>query len=414
VLDKEKKLKKGQKTAAVAIWLEGALVIAKTVIGLLSGSIVLISDAIHSASDVLSIITAWLTLKIARKKADERFSYGYYKAENLGSFIISLFILYASWKMFSQGYLRLFSFSQIKIPLLALAISLLDALILFFFGRYEIKIGKQVNAQSLIAMGEENKTHIFSSTAVFLGIVAAYYQIPYIEGIITTGISFLILKIGLATAKNSAFALMDVSPSEEIKQKAVIAIESVSEVEEFFDLRLRKSGPFYFGEVKVGIRKFVDVKKAHEISHKVEEGIKKKVPQVESFMVHLEPFKSDWRHLVIPITSNNGLDSKIDDKFARAPYFLFVNLKKKKVKGFYILKNPYTKKKVKTGLAVAKLISRQKSDTLIIRQIGEIAFYALKENLFDIYQTENKTVKTAIKSFSEDRFTQLRKATKSV
>jgi cation diffusion facilitator family transporter len=413
-MTKTEKLKKGQKVAGTAFWLESVLVIAKVIAGLLSGSLVLISDAIHSASDILSIATSWIGLKIAQRKADKNFPYGYYKAENLGAAIISVFIIYASWKMLTQGYMRFFSFSSIKVPLLALSVSLFDALILFFFGKYEIKIGKQINAQSLIAMGKENKTHLFSSLAVFVGTTAAYYQVPYIEGVITIGISLLILKIGLTAGRDSVFALMDVSPGKEIEQKVIKAIRLVPGIEEFSDLRLRKSGPFYFGEIKVGIRKSVDVKRAHEMADKVEKEVKRKVSQVDSFMVHVEPFKSNWQHLVIPVTADNGLDSEIADQFARAPYFLFVNLKKDKLKGFYLLKNLHKEKKVKAGLAVAKLISKQKSDILITKQIGEIAFYALRENLFDIYQTEDKTVKKTIKNFQKSQLKQLGKATKNV
>jgi len=408
------KLKKGEKTAGTALWLEGSLVIAKTIIGLLSGSLVLVSDAIHSGSDILSIITSWFGLKIAQRKADERFPYGYYKAENLGALVVSFLILYAFWQMLNQGHARLFSFSQIKILLLALAVSLVDALVLFFFGNYEIKVGKQINAQSLIAMGEENRTHLFSSMAVFIGTLAAYYQIPYIEGLITIIISFLILKISLTTIRNSVFALMDVSPGKEIEQKVIKAIRSIPGIEDFFDLRLRKSGPFILGETKVGIRKFVDVKKAHEMADKVEEEVKRKVPQIESFLVYIEPFKSDWQHLVMPVMINNGLDSKIADKFARAPYFLFVNFKNKKTGGFYVLKNPFQKKRLKAGLAAAKLMIKQKSDILITKQIGEIAFYTLKENLFDIYQTEEETVKKALENFLKGKSSQLKKPTKNV
>jgi len=414
MLTKEEKLKKGQRVAGIAFWLEGTLVVAKTIIGLLSGSLVLISDAIHSASDILSIITSWLGLKIARRKPDQRFSYGYYKAENLGTFIISIFIIYAFWKMLTQGYMGLFSLTLIKIPLLALAVSLLDALVLFFFGRYEIKVGRQINVRSLIAMGEENKTHLFSSMAVFIGILAAYYHIPYIEGLITIGISLLILKIGLTTAKDSVFSLMDVSPGKEIEQKVIKVIELVPGIEGFFDLRLRKSGPFILGETKVGIRKNVDVKKAHEMADRVEEKIKRKVPQIESFMVHVEPFKSDWQHLVIPIMTDNGLDSKITGQFARSPYFLFINLKDKKIKGSYVLNNPYQKSKTKAGLAISKLIIKQKSDISLVKQIGEIAFYALRENLLDIYQTKDKTAKEALRSFLKGKSAPLTEATKSV
>lgn len=412
MVDKRENLRKGQKVAETAIWLEGVLVVAKAVIGLLSGSLVLISDAIHSASDFLSIALSWFGLKIAQRKADQRFPYGYYKAENLGTLVISILIIYAFWKMFSQGYTRLFSFSQIKMPLLALGISLLDALVLFLFGNYEIKVGKEIGAQSLMTMGKENRTHIFSSMAVFAGTLAAYHQIPYIEGVITIVISFLILKIGLTAAKDSVLALMDVSPSKQVEQKIVEAIESVPGIEEFFDLRLRKSGPFIFGETKVGIRKFIDVKRAHEIADSIELEIKKKVPQVDSFSVHVEPFKSDFHHLVIPVKEKNGLNSSIVDRFGRAPYFLFVNLKGKEIKGDYFLENPYKERSVRAGLAASKLVAKQKSDTLITKEIGEISFFALRDNLIDVYQAKGKAAKEAINQFVKGKLCQLKRATR--
>ncbi|MEA3355185.1 MAG: cation diffusion facilitator family transporter, partial [Patescibacteria group bacterium] len=280
--------------------------------------------------------------------------------------------------------------------IVGLAVSLADALILYFFGKYEIKVGKEINAESLIAMGKENRTHLFSSMTVFVGILATYKQIPYVEGVTTIIISLFIFQIGLETLKKSIFALMDVAPDEEIEKKVIKIIESSAEIEEFFDLRLRKSGPFIFGEVKVGVRRFIDIKKSYEISSKIEKKIKKQMPEIKSFNVQVEPFKSDWQHLVIPVLDNNGLNSKISDKFSRAPYFLFINTEKKKVKGFYILKNSYLKNEKKVGLSVAKMITKQKSDILITKQIGKIALYALKENLMDIHMTKSNTVKEAI------------------
>jgi len=412
--DKKEKLRKGQKLTEKAVWLEGGLVAAKTIIGLLSGSLVLISDAIHSGSDILSIVTSWLGLRIAQRKADRRFPYGYYKAENLGTLVVSLLIIFAFWEMFSHGYARLFSFSEIKIPLLALGISLLDALVLFFFGNYEVKVGRETGLQSLTAMGEENRTHLFSSMAVFVGILAAYLGLPYIEGIITIGISLLILKIGLSAAKNSILALMDVSPSEEIEQKVARAIESAPGVEEFFDLRLRRSGPFIFGETKIGIRKFVDVSRAHEIADRVEQEVKKKVPQIDSLMVHVEPFKSEFHHLVIPveIETKNDLDSPISRHFGRAPYFLFVNLKGKKIRGYYFLKNPYKNKSVRAGLAASKLVVKQKSEILITKEIGEISLHTLRDNLVDVYQTDKRTAGEAVSQFVKGRLVSLSKSTR--
>jgi cation diffusion facilitator family transporter len=409
---KEENLKKGQKVAGRAVWVESILVVAKVVAGLLSGSLVLISDAVHSGSDILSIATSWVGLKIAQRKPDQRFPYGYYKAENLGTLVISVLVLYAFWEMLTGGYARLFSFSDISVPLLALGVSLVDAVFLFFFGNYEIKVGKEIGAQSLQAMGEENRTHILSSTAVLFGTLAAYYRIPYIEGIITIAISLLIFKIGFSAAKDSILALMDVSPSEEVEDKIVAAIESVPGIEEFFDLRLRKSGPFVFGEATVGIRRSVDVKRAREIADAIERKITKKVPQVDSFTIRVQPFKSDFFHLVAPVSKKDGLKAQIAEQLARAPYFIFVNLKGDEVKGHYFIKNPYEGKKVRTGLAVSKLIAKQKSDTLLTKEIGEISLHALRDNLVEVYQVKSNTVEKAITRFNEGKLKPLDKATK--
>jgi len=402
-------LRKGQRVAGIAFWLESSLVVAKTIIGLSSGSLVLISDAVHSGSDILSIVTSWFGLKISQKKSDRRFAYGYYKAESLGTLLVSVLILFAFWEMVVSGYLGLFSFSSIKIPVFALGISLIDAVVLFFFGRYEIKVGEEVNARSLIAMGKENRTHIFSSGVVFLGTLAAYYRIPYIEGIFTMGISLLILKIGLEAFKSAVFTLMDVSPGKEIEDRVGEIVGSIPGVEEFFDLRLREAGAFIFGETKVGIRKFVDVKRSHEIADLVEERVKRDIPQIDSFIVHVEPFTSDFRHLAIPIKENNGLDSSVSVEFSRAPYFLFVNIEGKNVKGHYVLDNPYKDEEIRVGLAVSRLLIGQKIGSLIVSEIGEVSFYALRENMVDVYQFSGNMAREGINSFINESLPKVEK-----
>lgn len=412
-MNQQEKLKKGQKLAEKAAIIVALLAITKAIIGFLSNSLVLLSDAIHSASDLLPVFASWAGLKIAQKKPDERFSYGYYKAENLATAAISVLILYAAYEIFTQGLARLQTLSEIKMPLLALAVSLTDAFLLYLFGRYQQKVGYQINSQSLATMGRENKAHLFSSLAVFAGILFASYQIPYGEGLITIAISFLILFISLSAGKNALFALMDVSPSQAIEKKVIKAIETVPGIEDYFDLRLRKSGPFIFGETKVGIRKSVDVQHAHQISDTVESKIKKQVPQIDSFTIHIEPFQSDYRHLVLPVLKKQKFSSPLSPKFGRAPYFLFVNLKGNQIKGYYFMKNPFKNQPLRAGLSAAKLISQQKSDTLITQEIGEIAFHALRDNLFDLYQSKAKTTQEAIKQFIKGKLKLLHQPTQT-
>jgi len=412
-MTKKNQLQKGEKIARTAIFLESFLAASKAVAGLLTGSVVLTSDALHSASDLFPIAASWLGLKIAQKEADKKFAYGYYKAENVAGAVVSLLVVYASWEVLGNGLNLLKNPSSfLKIPFLALAVSLADALILFFFGGLEIKVAEEINSRSLLAMGRENRTHLFSSGAVFLGILAAYWQIPYIEGIVTLVISLLILQIGFSAGKEALFSLMDIGPDREVREKIAEIIRSVAGIEEVSFLRLRKAGPFIMGEAEVGIRKDIDVQRSHQIAYRVERKVKQEESQVDSLAVQVKPFKSDYQHLVFPISQKKGLDSLISPRFGRTPYFLFVNLKGKKVKGHYFLANPHQKKEAKAGLGAAKAVISQKSDTAVVREMGEIAFYTLREALFDIFQTKEKTVKGALKKFQQGELKRLEKVKK--
>lgn len=405
-------LKKGQRLTEVAAGLESLLALSKVVIGLLSGSIVLISDSLHSVFDLLTIFASWFGLKMAQKEPDEKFPYGYYKAENLATLFISLLIFYAFSQMVVQAYSRLQELASIELPILALGISLLDAIILFFFGRYEIKVGKEINSQSLISLGKENRAHIISSSAVFLGTLATLNKIPYVEGIITFLVSGLIFRIGLETIREGILGLMDVSPDGELKQEIIATIESVPGVKEAFDLKLRKSGPYVFGQVNVGVGKKLKVEQSHELADQVEAKIKQGFEQVTSFLVHIEPHEDEYRHLVLPIKKDQGLNSPLAEEFGRAPYFLFVNLEKDKILGSYVIENPYLEKEVRVGLAVVKLINEQRADTVITKEMGEISFHTLRDYLIDIYQTNKDTAQKAVNLFTKNKLKELSQPTK--
>lgn len=404
-------LNKGEKLVATAFWLESLIALAKAVIGVLSGSLVLISDSIHSGSDLISIISSWLGLKIAQKEPDKRFTYGYYKAESLGTLVISTLILFAFYNMCRQAYSSFFTTSTINIPLFALGISFVDAIILFFFGNYEIKIGKQVGSRSLVAMGQENRTHVFSSSIVFIGTLVAFYKLPYIEGILTLVIAVLILKIGITALRDAVLNLMDVSPTAEIEEAVSKVIQEIPGVEDYFDLRLRRSGAYIMGDVKVGIRKSIDVQKAHDIVDRVELGVKKEIPQVESFFVHIEPFKSEFQHIVIPVDSKDDLNTKVSTEFSRAPYFLFVNIEGSETKGYYVLENPYKNQELKVGLSVSKFVCNQKIDVLITHNLGEISYYALKDYIVDIYVSQGESALEVIENFKKGKLERLQKPT---
>lgn len=412
--EKAKKLKKGEEMAGVATLVALAFALAKGVIGYLSGSIALITDAFHTSGDSLATFASWFGLKISQRKPDERFPYGYYKGETLATLFVCALILYAGVELLLESYSKLFVPSELAIPMWALGISLISAITYFFIARYMESVGRRINSQSLITNAQESKMNILASAMVFIGVLCSIFKVPYIEGSVGVLLSLMLLQIGLMNGKVALFSLMDVSPSREIEDKAKKVVASISGVEEFEDLRLRRAGPYIFGEAKVKIRKFVDVGTAHEISQNIERKIKKEIGQIDSFTIHVEPYKTRKQTLVIPIQNKDELNSKIVDHFGRANHFMFITLEENRAQSHHIKDNPHKTRKVRAGLFAAHEVAKDKVDVLITRQIGEISFHSLRGHLIDIYLTKRTVVKDALEDFVNKKLEHLSEPTRKI
>ena len=408
------KLKQGEKTASVSTIAIILLASIEALIGFLSGNIILIIDALHNVADSVASFASWFGLKISQRKPTERFPYGYYKAESLATLFVSIFILYAAFELLLEGYSKLYAVPEITMPLESLSIALVSAIGSYPLARYMKKTGEKIDSQSLIANAQERMTHVFSSVIIFAAILLTFYKVPYVESIITMFFSLVIFKIGIFTAKDSIFALMDVSPSQEIENKVREVITSISGVEDYEDLKLRRAGPYIFGEAKVKIRKFVEVGRAHEISESIENKIKDKNDQIDSFTIHIEPYKARIQKLAIPIRNEDGLNSKIMNHFGRTNHFMFVTLKENEVQSIYVKDNPHKLKKVRAGLSAAHEVLKEKVDVLITRQIGEISIHSLRDHLVDVYLTRRKSVRNAIDDFTNNKLERLLEPTRKM
>lgn len=405
-------LKKGEKTALITTFAKLFLALGKAAVSLLSGSLVLMTDALHSGVDVIPIFASWFGLKISQKEPDEKFPYGYYKAESIATLFISVFILYAAVELALEGYSNLFTIPEVSYTVIASSAAVVSIIVSGWVSRFQKSIGEEINSQALIVNSKESLMDVFSSIVVLIAIVLSYYRVPYVTGVVTIAISILIFKVGLESVKDSSYALMDVSPSKEIEKKIVEIIDGISGVEGFEDLKLRKAGPFIFGECVVKIRKFVDVERAHEISDNLEEKIKDEIEQIEYFTLHIEPRESKKKKIAIPVDNKQGLRSEISDHFGRANYFALVSIDEKEIEDVELKENEFKEKKVRAGLAVSHFIAGEKIDILVTKQIGEISFHVLRDHLVDVYKAEGQRVQEIVDSFVDDKLERLDEPTR--
>lgn len=410
-------LKRGQTVALWATAITLVIAVLKGVIGTIFDSKVLVADAFHSAADTVAIFASAFGLWLASREKSKRFPYGLYKAETLVTLVIGALIFWAGVELLLDGYHKLFFIPPVtQFPLLPVAVSIFSIIAAFFIARKEKQVGKAINSQSLIANASESVLDIVSSIVVLLGILMAYWQIPYVEGSIIILISLLILKLGAENVWKSMLVLLDANLDEELQGQIEAAVLDIPGVKDIEDVKIRQAGPFRMVELKFTTNPSITIYQAHAIADDIEHTIQQKFNSVESVLVHAEPSHNDQVRAIVPVKELNGMASKIDDHFGRAPYFAILNIRKDGVtiEDFYL--NEFLDRKKHIGLHVVKVLVNYDLDMLFTSKIGEISFSLLKENFIDIYQAENEdlTLEQVIERYRQNQLVRIVAPTHSV
>jgi cation diffusion facilitator family transporter len=410
-------LKKGQKIAFWATIITILLAVLKGVVGYIFHSDVLIADAFHSGADAIAIFASAFGLWLASREKSERFPYGLFKAETFVTLIIGGLICWAGIELFLDGWQKLFFIPlTIKFPLLPVIVTIISIVTAFLVARKEKQVGGEINSHSLIANAHESFLDIISSAVVLLGILMLYWQIPYAEGITIIIIALLIIKLGMENAWQSLLVLLDANLEPELRQNIERAVLKISGVETINDCKIRQAGPFQMIELKFTTNPSISIYQAHAISDEIENLIQTEFDSVESVFVHMEPSRRKELRAIIPVAEVNGLESRIYGHFGRAPYFVILKIEKGNVEieDFYL--NEFLELKHHIGIKVINVILQYDLDMLFTNQIGEISFYALKENFIDIYRIgeENLSVKQGIELYKQNKLSRITVPTHTV
>ncbi len=410
-------LKKGQKVALWATLLTLLLALLKGGIGYCFGSSVLIADAFHSGADTIAIFASAFGLWLASTKKTQRFPYGLFKAETFAVLLIGGFICYSGIELLLEGWKKLFIIpSEISFPLLPLIVSMLSVIISYFIAIKEKHVGIEINSASLIANASESFLDIISSIIVLAGILMSYWKIPYVEGVIIIIIALLLIKLGLGNLWNSLLILLDASLDKELQADIKKTVINLSGVDIVSDVKIRQAGTFRMVELKFMTNPSISVYNAHSIADEIEDLIQQKFANIESVFVHAEPLRNEELKAIVPVSEIRGMDSHIYGHFGRAPYFAVVKIAKNsfEIEDFYL--NEFLNNKIHIGLNVVNVIIKYDLDMIFTNQIGEIAFYKLKNNYIDIYRIEETdlTIAECLKLYLENNLKRITEPTHSV
>jgi cation diffusion facilitator family transporter len=335
-------------------WILGSLTLnlflslLKLFFGLITNSLGLIAEAIHSFSDLVASVISFIGVKLSAKKSQD-FPYGLYKLENIAAVIISFFLFFAAYEIIKEAFFH-HEESSVSNPEYAIGVMVVAMVLTFFYSRFEKEAGKKLNSPTLIADAEHIWADFLSSAIVLIGLIGVYFGYN-LDKYAAAVVSLFIFHSGFEILKDSIKVLLDFTLEKEDLQKVKNIILKHPSVIGLKSIRGRSAGSYKFLELEILMHN-LSLREAHKIVDEIAEDIKKKVHNIDSVVIHYEPARQEGLRIIFLTDENENIKD-----FETAQYIIPVDI----TKDYQILKSP----PLKLTENKSKIISNSGSDIVV-------------------------------------------------
>lgn len=278
-----------QRAALISVGSNSLLVAAKLIVAVLSGSAALLSEALHSALDLLAALMAWVSLNFSRDPPDRQHPYGHGKWENISAFLEGLLILGVAVVVFYEAVPRLWRPEPVTWVTWGMAVLGGSALVNLMVSRALKRAARRFDSVALSADADHLSTDVYTSAGALLGLLG--YQLTgfiLFDTVAALGVGLIILYIGGKVTYASLHGLLDtrLPPVEEEEVRRLVA--SCSEVMSVKDIRSRKAGPMRYLDLTLALCRWESLDQIHRMCDELEAKIEARFPGAQVF-IHPEP-----------------------------------------------------------------------------------------------------------------------------
>ena len=271
------------------------LVSLKVFLAAITGSLGILSEALHSSLDLVAAVITYLSVRVADKPADAQHLYGHGKVESFSAFVetalLFLTALYIIWEAFQR--LLGSAAHAVRPSLMAILILTLTMGIDFVRSRALNRVAKKYPSEALEADALHFSTDVWSTFVVVLGITGAWlgvkFDMPWLaklDAVAALGVAGVIIWIGSRLGRKTVDALLDVAPRG-LRERIANAVDETEGVLQTERVRVRRAGQRYFVDVTISVPRTASLEQAHAASDAVERRIETIVPA--DVVVHVEP-----------------------------------------------------------------------------------------------------------------------------
>ena len=284
------------KVAAVGVFGNILLTAVKLAAGITGHSGAMVSDAIHSLSDVFATFVAWIGTRLSGKKADRSHPYGHERFEVVASLILGAILLFTAVSIGLSGIRKIAAGNYASLPVpgtVALAAAVISIAVkegMFWYTRH---YAKKINSQAFMADAWHHRSDALSSVGSLIGIGGAMLGYPVMDPAASVVICLFILKVAYDILMQALQNMMDTSCPEEYEKRLGEYILSFPGVGRLDLLRTRMFGNKVYIDAEIAVDGDMPLHEAHDIAEAVHDGVERSFENVKHIMIHVNPLQEN-------------------------------------------------------------------------------------------------------------------------
>lgn len=278
------KIRIARVSVAAAVLLTGM----KLAVGLWTGSLGLLSEAAHSGLDLVAAAVTWFSVSVSDRPADADHPYGHSKIDNLAALIETLLLLLTCiWISYEAVQRLFFKHVEVRVNIYSFAVIIVAIIVDYTRGMALARVARKTGSAALEADAMHFLSDIASSLVVLAGLAFTAWGYPGADAICSLGVAAMVAWICIRLGKKAVDALTDSVPSGQI-ERVRLAAAAVSGVRSAYDVRMRRSGPKQFIDLKVSLQPDLALDAVHELTEHVEDVLRSRFDGAD-VIVHAEP-----------------------------------------------------------------------------------------------------------------------------
>lgn len=262
----------------------------KLAAGLFGHSGAMISDAVHSLSDVATTIVAYVGVRLSRHKPDEEHQYGHERIESLATLILGLLLAITGVGIGYKGIINIAEGTALPVPgaiaLIAAAVSIAVKEAMYWYTRHYARL---LHSEAFMADAWHHRSDAFSSIGSLVGIAGARLGYPIMDSLASVVICVFILRVSVSMMKDALSQMLDTSRGPEYEAEMAAFVRNQPGVISVDMLHTRRFGNKTYVDLEISADGDMSLREAHDIAERVHDGIEGTYDNIKHVMVHVNP-----------------------------------------------------------------------------------------------------------------------------